>query len=186
MREEILDAAEALVQRRGLDGVTFQHLADAVGLRKPSLFHHISNKEELTLCLIERCTTKHGPQYAAVVEKGISAPEKLRQVVKIFEDGLKKERPCLLAALGGGMGSLSPQAADELKKAAEGAVGRFAMIFQQGREEVSLEFEGKPEHAAMAFFAMLQGLQTLCRTKADTRAFRKAASTYIESIAVED
>ena len=35
---------------------------------------------------------------------------------------------------------------------------------------------------AMSFFAMLQGLQTLCRAKGETRTFRKAAATYIDSI----
>ena len=165
--------------------MTFQELADIVGLRKPSLFHHVKNKEELTLALIERCSTKHGPQYAAVVEKDIDAPKKLRQVAKIFEDGLKQERPCLLAALGGAMESLSETAAGELRQAAEGAVGRFAMIFAQGREEDSLAFEGTPEHAAMAFFAMLQGLQVLCRAKGQIRAFKKAATTYIDSIVVK-
>ena len=49
----------------------------------------------------------------------------------------------------------------------------------------SLTFEGTPEHAAMAFFAMLQGLQTLCRAKSDVRAFKKAAATYIDSMALE-
>ena len=185
MREKLLDAAESLVQSRGLNAVTFQDLADAVGLRKPSVFHHIKNKEELALSLIDRCSTKHGPQYVAVVEKQITAPEKLRQVAKIFEDGLKKGRPCLMAALGGGRESLSPVAARELHRAAEGAIGRFAMIFAQGRKEGSLAFQGTPEHAAMAFFAMLQGLQTLCRTKGETPAFKKAAATYIDSITTE-
>lgn len=182
MRERLLDAAETLVQSRGLTAVTFQDLADAVGLRKPSVFHHIKNKEELASALIERCGTKHGPQYAAVVEKQISAPEKLRQVAKIFEDGLKQGRPCLLAALGGGVESLSEEAAAELRRAADGAISRFAQIFAQGREEESIQFQGTPEHAAMGFFAMLQGLQTLCRAKDDTRAFKKAAATYIDSI----
>ncbi len=92
MREKLLDAAEALVQSRGLNGVTFQDLADAVGLRKPSVFHHIRNKEELASALIERCSSKHGPQYASVVESHLSAPEKLRRVADIFEKGLKKGR----------------------------------------------------------------------------------------------
>lgn len=182
MREKLLDTAESLVQSRGLNGVTFQDLADAVGLRKPSVFHHIKNKEELALSLIERCSTKHGPQYAAVVEMHVDAPEKLRRVAKIFEDGLDNGRPCLLAALGGGMESLTPRAVQELHKAAEGAIGRFAMIFAQGREEGSLSFRGTPEHAATAFFAMLQGLQTLCRTKGEIGAFKEAAATYIDSI----
>lgn len=185
MREKLLDAAESLVQSRGLNAVTFQEIADAVGLRKPSVFHHIKNKEELALLLIDRCSTKHGPQYVSVIEKDVSAPEKLRQVARIFQDGLKNERPCLLAALGGGKESLSATASDELQKTAEGAIGRFAMIFAQGRKEGSLAFEGTPEHAAMGFFAMLQGLQTLCRAKGDIRAFKKAAATYIDSIATE-
>ena len=58
----------------------------------------------------------------------------------------------------------------------------FAQVFQQGREEGTLEFVGQPEHAATGFFAMLQGLQTLTRTKDDTAAFKHAAKGYIDSI----
>ena len=182
MREKLLDAAEELVQSRGLNGVTFQDLADAVGLRKPSVFHHIRNKEELACALIDRCSSKHGPQYASVVESELTAPEKLRRVAEIFEKGLKKGRPCLLAAIGSGIDSLSASSTQELKEAANGAIGRFAEIFKQGRQEDSLTFEGTPADAAMSFFAMLQGLQTLCRAKGDPRAFRKAAASYIDSI----
>lgn len=185
MKEKLLDAAESLVQSRGLNAVTFQDLADAVGLRKPSVFHHIRNKEELARALIDRCATKHGPQYAAVIDKDLPAPEKLKQVAKIFENGLKQSKPCLLAALGGGLETLSDNALGELRQAADGAVGRFAMIFTQGRKEGSLDFEGTPEHAAMGFFAMLQGLQTLCRAKGDVRVFKKAAATYIDSITLK-
>lgn len=182
MREKLLDAAEGLVQSRGLNGVTFQDLADAVGLRKPSVFHHIRNKEELASALIERCNSKHGPQYARVVESDLSAPEKLRRVAEIFEEGLKNGRPCLLAAIGSGVESLSASSTQALREAANGAIGRFAEIFIQGRQEDSLTFEGSPTDAATSFFAMLQGLQTLCRAKGDTRAFKKAAASYIDSI----
>ncbi|MEN1678030.1 MAG: TetR/AcrR family transcriptional regulator [Planctomycetota bacterium] len=182
MREKLLDAAEELVQSRGLNGVTFQDLADAVGLRKPSVFHHIRNREELASALIERCGTKHGPDYARVVESDASAPEKLRRVAEIFEMGLKNKRPCLLAAIGSGIESLSDASAEQLREAAGGAIDRFAEIFSQGRREETLDFEGAPKHAAMGFFAMLQGLQTLCRAKGDTRAFKKAAAAFIDSI----
>ena len=181
MREQILDAAESLVQSRGLNTVTFQDIADAVGLKKPSIFHHIKDREELALALIERCSTKHGPEYAAVIEKNLSAPEKLNQISKIFEDGIKTGRPCLLAAIGGGRETLSPTASSELQKVADAAVGRFAMIFTQGRKEGTLTFEGTPDAAATGFFAMLQGLQMLTRVKNDPRAFKKAASVFISS-----
>jgi TetR/AcrR family transcriptional repressor of nem operon len=182
MKTRILDAAEQMVQDRGLNAVSFQDLADAVGLRKPSIFHHFRNKEELTLALIDRCATKHGPQYAEVVAREVSAPEKLRLIAKIFEDGLVNRRPCLLAALGSSINTMPTNAVEELHATAQGAVERFAMVFEQGRRDGTLEFEGDPELAAMSFFAMLQGLQILARTKGDSAAFGKAASTYIDSL----
>ena len=182
MKDRILDAAEGLVQRRGLSAVSFQDLADAVGLRKPSLFHHIKSKDELGRLLIQRCGTKHGPRYAAVVEQDTDAPAKLYAIAKLFEDDLHSGRPCLLAALGSGMDALSDVAVAELKSAAESSVARFAQIFEQGEHEKSLSFEGSAEDAAMGFFAMLEGLQTLCRTKADTAAFGACAATYIQAL----
>lgn len=182
MREKLLDVAEELVQSRGFNGVTFQDMADAVGLRKPSVFHHIRNKEELALALIDRCSTKHGPEYAKVVESNESAPEKLKRVAAIFERGLKQKRPCLLAAMSSGIESLSPAATAELKAAANGSVERFAEIFSQGRGEGSLAFEGTPKAAAMSFFAMLQGLQSLCRASGDIRAFKAASTSFIDSV----
>lgn len=182
MKEKLLDAAEALVQERGLNGVTFQDLADAVGLRKPSVFHHIKNRDDLVSALIERCGTKHGPQYAEVVERDLDAPQKLRQIAAIFEQGFKNGRPCLLASISSGLSTLSPDATEQLKDAAKASISRFAEVFAQGRREGTLEFEGSATDAATAFFAMLQGLQALCRAKGDIRAFKKTASSFIESL----
>ena len=101
---------------------------------------------------------------------------------KVFQDELKAQRPCLIAALGGGRSGLTEVAQEKLREKAEGTVQLFAGVFKQGRDEGTLEFEGKPEHAAAGFFAMLQGLQTLARVKDDYAAFRQAAKGYIDSI----
>ncbi len=184
MREKLLETAEHMVQDRGLGAVTFQELADAVGLRKPSVFHHIRNKEELALALIDRCGTKHAPQYQAVVAQDIPAPEKLRKIAEIFEDGLQTNHPCLLAALGGGQSTLSSTAQEKLREKAEATIELFARVFQQGRTEGTLMFKGKPAHAATGFFAMLQGLQTLARAIDDPTSLMQAARGYVKSISV--
>ena len=108
----------------------------------------------------------------------------LRALVQaeIFEDGLMRNRRCLLASIGGSKHSLSPTATKLLEDAANGAIDRFKTIFVQGRAEETLAFKGRPEHAAMSFFAMLQGLQTLCQLKNEPTAFARAANTYIESL----
>lgn len=182
MREKLLETAEQMVQDRGLGSVTFQELADAVGLRKPSVFHHIRNKEELALALIDRCGTKHAPQYQAVVAKEIPAPDKLRQIAEIFDDGLQTNRPCLLAALGGGKSTLSDTAQEKLREKAEATIELFGKVFQQGRTEGTLVFKGKPGHAATGYFAMLQGLQSLARAINDPAALMQGARAYIKSI----
>lgn len=183
MKETILDAAEKMVQDRGLNAVSFRDLAEAVGLSKATIFHHFENKEALTRALIERCSQNHAPRYQAVVEAEASAPEKLRQLARIFEIGCKEQRPCLMASIGMGRSSLPESVADELASVAKHAARRFELVFAEGRDEGTLAFEGKPIDAAIGFLAMLQGLQAFLRSSGGTASsFRRSASVYIESL----
>lgn len=182
MRARLLNAAERLVQARGLCAVSFQHLADHVGLSKASVFHHFRNKEDLVLSLIDWCESKYGPKYDAIVEKDESAPAKLNNIAREFEAELSDHGPCLLAAVGSSLNTLSPTVATELRRATEIFVARFASVFQQGKEDDTLRFAGEATDAAIGFFAMMQGLQLLVRAKDDSEAFRRAAKSYISAM----
>ena len=46
-RERVLDAAIALADAQGIEAVTMRRLADAVGAKPMSLYHHLANKEEV-------------------------------------------------------------------------------------------------------------------------------------------
>jgi TetR/AcrR family transcriptional repressor of nem operon len=46
-REQIVRVARDLIQRRSYLGFSFQDIADAVGIRKASLYHHFATKEAL-------------------------------------------------------------------------------------------------------------------------------------------
>lgn len=52
-REEILDSATRLFAERGYDGTSMADLAERVGLRKASLFHHFSSKDVLYAAVLE-------------------------------------------------------------------------------------------------------------------------------------
>lgn len=46
-RERIIDAAQEIFARDGFGGAKMQEIATRVGIRRPSLFYHFKNKEEL-------------------------------------------------------------------------------------------------------------------------------------------
>ena len=66
-REEILDRAEEIVEAEGLEALTMRRLAEAVGIRAPSLYKHLADKEELEAGLQERALLAVG---AALREAG--------------------------------------------------------------------------------------------------------------------
>ncbi|MFG0259116.1 MAG: TetR/AcrR family transcriptional regulator [Phycisphaerales bacterium JB041] len=182
MREQVLDAAEEMVQERGLAAVSFQQLADAVGLSKASVFHHFPSKEAVAEALVDRCQSKYGPAYGAVIDSDLTAPEKLVRIAAIFEQGLRENRLCLLNSLGQSVSTLSESVQADLRLSASRAIDRFARVFEQGRDDGLLAFEGEANDAAAAFLALLEGLQVLARAKRDHNMFERAAKSYIESI----
>ena len=47
MRADILEKAEQLFAARGFEGTSLDQIADAVGIRRPSLFHYFRSKREI-------------------------------------------------------------------------------------------------------------------------------------------
>jgi AcrR family transcriptional regulator len=70
-REELLDAAAELFSTVGYGKATTRAIANAAGLRQPSMFHYFSSKEELFAELLDR-TVEPG---VALLERMLDAEE---------------------------------------------------------------------------------------------------------------
>jgi TetR/AcrR family transcriptional repressor of nem operon len=55
-REQILAVARSLIETRSYLGFSFQDVADAIGIRKASLYHHFPTKEALGIAVIREAT----------------------------------------------------------------------------------------------------------------------------------
>jgi TetR/AcrR family transcriptional repressor of nem operon len=55
-REQIVGAAQDLIETRSYLGFSFQDVADRVGIRKASLYHHFSTKESLGVAVLQKAT----------------------------------------------------------------------------------------------------------------------------------
>ena len=53
-REEILDVAESLLEAEGPAALTMRRVAEAMGIRAPSLYKHVTNKDDIEAGLQER------------------------------------------------------------------------------------------------------------------------------------
>ena len=52
-RERILDSAQRLTQTRSFHGFSFQDIADEVGIRKASLYHHFDSKDDVAVAMLK-------------------------------------------------------------------------------------------------------------------------------------
>ncbi len=52
-REEILQAAALIFQEKGYHAASMQDIAEAVELKKGSLYHHVDSKQEILLALLD-------------------------------------------------------------------------------------------------------------------------------------
>ncbi|MCC6158564.1 MAG: TetR family transcriptional regulator [Deltaproteobacteria bacterium] len=58
MRDQILAAATRLFAAAGFDGTSLQDIADAVGIRKPSVLHHFPSKDAIRVAVLEALITR--------------------------------------------------------------------------------------------------------------------------------
>src|SRR4051794_39147568 len=83
-REEILDEATQLFAERGYEGTSMADLAEKVGLRKASLFHHFASKEVLYAAVLERLVSRVAEAIAAVAV----APGSFRERIDTLTDAI--------------------------------------------------------------------------------------------------
>jgi len=85
-RDRILEAAEELFARRGYSGVGMSEIAETVGLRKSSLFHHFRTKAELYAAVVHRVLAEVDLELTRALAQGGSAVERLDRWIDVLID----------------------------------------------------------------------------------------------------
>src|SRR4026208_824401 len=83
-KEKILDSAQDLIQTRSFHGFSFQDIADRVGIRKASLYHHFDSKDAVALAVLERSADWVRTQSAKLDGKDPAA--RLEDYFEMFRD----------------------------------------------------------------------------------------------------
>ena len=97
-RDDILDAAAQVFRRKGFHGASMADIADSVNLKKPSLYHHVTSKQEILVELLERALATLGERILEVSSQSIPADQKLRLMIRAYLQALA-EHPDLSSVL---------------------------------------------------------------------------------------
>ena len=99
-REQILDAANALLAERGYDEVSVEDIASAAGVTRGLVHHYFGGRKQVYIALLERIGAQREEQLAPPV--GRNARARLADTVSRWLDWTEQNRTIWLATLGRG------------------------------------------------------------------------------------
>lgn len=164
----IMDAAQELIQRGGANTMSYQHISDAIGIRKASIHHHFPTKEHLIEAVIQRYATYFLGIVDGIVESKLDPAAKLRTYAGLFEATLcegKQDKACLCGMLGAELTTLGNPAAAGVRRFYRDNETRLAKILEEGLNNGVFHFKGDSKLVAAVIFSLLEGGALIVRAE---------------------
>ncbi|MBA2709513.1 MAG: TetR/AcrR family transcriptional regulator [Tatlockia sp.] len=120
-KNEILDCAQSLIQKRGYNGFSYADISNTVGIRKASIHHHFPTKVDLTVAIIER----YGEIFTTCllnINSNKNWMDKIRLYAQVYNQVLGEDKLCLCGMLASDMETLP----ENIKKAVRGFLSNNA------------------------------------------------------------
>jgi TetR/AcrR family transcriptional regulator, transcriptional repressor for nem operon len=106
-REEILDAAEAMIRNAGFNAFSTRDVASAVGIKSASVHYYFPTKADMGVAVTERYTTRFLEHLGDPGRFKNGAREVVALYVNSFRETLARDgKLCLCAVLGAEIGGL--------------------------------------------------------------------------------
>lgn len=83
-RDLILESAAQVFCKKGYNGATMSDIAKAVGLQKPTLYHHFGSKQEILAELLDRAMTIVTENMAQVMQQDFPPDEKIKIAMRTY------------------------------------------------------------------------------------------------------
>lgn len=162
-REEILNTAEELLQRRGYNAFSYQHIAVQLGIRNAAIHYHFPGKEDLGVALVKRYRQRFR-EWCEEIAKVSDAWERLQAHFKTYVDFVEKEcRICPGGMLGTEFEAIPAPMQQEARLLMREIFEWLVETLERGRAQRSLHYAGDSRHKAVQIGAALQGSLQIAR-----------------------
>jgi TetR/AcrR family transcriptional regulator, cholesterol catabolism regulator len=91
-KQQILEAAAQIFSTKGYHATSMQDIANAVNLKKASLYHHISSKQDVLIEILDQALDMVIEQVSQATQSGHPTPEKLRRAMGTYLNTLADHR----------------------------------------------------------------------------------------------
>ena len=174
-KEAILAAARRTAQAHGYSGLNFRDLADEVGIKAASIYHHFPSKADLGAAVARRYWEDTASGLEAMVAETRDPVRCLRQYPEVFRKALATgNRMCLC--------SFMAAEYDDLPEAVKKEVQTFADVnvawLSRMLSAAAVVNSGESEQRARAIFAAVAGAQLMARSRSDISLYDALIDSY--------
>lgn len=182
-RTKILDTAQAMIQARGYNAVSFRDLAAEVDIKTASIHYYFPTKEELGVALVERYGKTVEEAQKAIDASGVSPVKKLERFTDAIHKGNQKAcLMCLAGILAAEASTLPPELIDRVKAMFLSNEKWLEKVLAAGRDAGEFHFSGSAEKNARALYASLQGALLSAAAFKEASRFTATAQSLIDGL----
>lgn len=174
-KSKILDVAQDLIQRLGVNAMSYHHISEAVGIRKASIHHHFPSKEDLLEEVLKRYKLRFSKIVDQIIDSDLSPTTKLRRYMELFEATLQEgnhDKACLCGMLGAELTTIGSSSAGLVKSFYKENEDKIVQILKQGVEQGVFKFPGDVKLTAKMIFSFLEGGLLIVRAQGNLKLFR--------------
>jgi TetR/AcrR family transcriptional repressor of nem operon len=185
MRSTLIDVATGQVRRLGYSAFSYADLADAVGIRKPSIHHHFPTKEDLGVAIVAAYTKHISEQLDRIDAKTGDMIERLRAYSRLYREGLEARQGCLCGVLASEVAVLPQQVQAGVRQFFGLNLRWLERVMRDGRSNGLLRDDVEPRIAARTVLAALQGAMFLALSLEEPAAFDQALAGLLRGLRAE-
>lgn len=174
-KDTIVDAATRMAQAHGYGGLNLRALAEDVGIKAASLYHHFPSKADLATAVARRYWEDAAAGLEALTARWPDPADRLRKYPGTFRKALENDnRICLCSFMTAEFDDLP----DVVKKEVESFTDVNVEWLSQTLVEAGIVGAKDARKRAHAIFAAVAGAQLMARGRSDIKLFDVLIKNY--------
>lgn len=181
--EGVLDAAQALIQRKGYNGFSYEDISQVVGLKKPSIHHYFPRKEDLVESVVQRYTERFEALLAGIDNTDPSPRPRLEAYFRLFYETYGSRRSlCPCGILGAEADALPASVTDAVNRFFRINIEWLTAVLAEGRSIRQLDYAGSASDMAVVLLSALEGAMVVGRGLHDLKTLQQVGVAVLNNV----